>query len=141
MKKTKAFNNQERKWVLIDAKDKVLGRVAVRVANILQGKNKATYTPNFLGGDNVVVINAKYVRVTGNKVLDKSYDKYSGYPGGRKEINMRDLMEKNPITVLLHAVQGMLPKNSLGKLMLRSCKIYPEAKHEHSAQKPQVVEV
>jgi large subunit ribosomal protein L13 len=141
MKKTKFFNKEERKWVLIDARNKVLGRLATRIAKILQGKHKPTYSPNFLCGDRVVVINAKYIRVTGKKWEDKIYDKYSGYPGGRKEIPLKKLMEKNPSKVVYLAVKGMLPKNKLGKLMLRSLKVYPEDKHIHQAQKPQKIEV
>lgn len=141
MKKTKFFNNQDRKWVLVDAKDKVLGRLAVRVANILKGKNKPTYSPNFLGGDKVVVINAKHLRVTGNKMKDKKYQKYSGYPSGRKEINLSTLISKNPVKPLYIAIKGMLPKNWIGKRMLRSLKVYPEDKHFQSAQVPQKIEV
>ena len=141
MKKTKFFNKVERKWLLIDAKDKVLGRVATRIAKILQGKHKPTYSPNFLCGDNVVVINAKYIRVTGNKLKEKIYDKYSGYPDGRKEISLENLMKKNPTKALYLAVKGMLPKNLLAKKMLRSLKIYPEEEHRHPAQNPQKIEV
>jgi large subunit ribosomal protein L13 len=141
MKKTKFFNQEERKWVLIDAKNRILGRLATRIAKILQGKHKPTYSPNFLCGDKVVVINAKYIKVTGKKREDKIYDKYSGYPGGRKEITFKRLMEKNPSKILYLAVKGMLPKNKLGKLMLRSLKIYPEDKYPHQAQRPKEIEV
>ena len=140
-KKTKSFNEVDRKWVLIDAKDKVLGRISTRIAIILQGKNKATYTPNFLCGDNVVVINAKYLRVTGKKVNDKIYDKYTGYPNGRVEMSFKELMVKNPIKALQLSVKGMLPKTSLGKQMIRSLKIYPEAEHLQQAQTPKQIEV
>ena len=141
VKKTKSFNEVDRKWVLIDAKDKVLGRISTRIAIILQGKNKATYTPNFLCGDNVVVINAKYLRVTGKKLNDKIYDKYTGYPNGRVEMNFKELMVKNPIKALQLSVKGMLPKSSLGKQMIRSLKIYPEAEHLQQAQTPKKIEV
>jgi large subunit ribosomal protein L13 len=140
-KKTKFFNNEERKWVVVDARDKVLGRLSTRIAKILQGKHKPTYSPNFLCGDKVVVINAKYMRLTGNKVDEKIYDKYSGYPSGRKEITFKGLVEKNPCKPLYLSVKGMLPKNWLGKMMMRSLKIYPEDKHVHAAQKPQDIEV
>lgn len=126
--------------MLIDAKNRVLGRLATRIAKILQGKHKPTYSPNFLCGDRVVVINAKYIKVTGKK-REKIYDKYSGYPGGRKEITFKRLMEKNPSKILYLAVRGMLPKNKLGKSMLRSLKIYPQDKHLHQAQKPKEIEV
>ncbi|MCD6228730.1 MAG: 50S ribosomal protein L13 [Candidatus Omnitrophica bacterium] len=141
MKKTKFYNKSARKWVLIDAKNKVLGRLATRVAKILQGKNKSIYSPNFLCGDYVVVINAKYIRVTGEKLKEKIYDKYSGYPGGRKEITLERLMQKNPVKALYLAVKGMLPKTTLGKRMLRCLKIYPEDKHPHCAQSPVKIEV
>lgn len=141
MKKTIFFNQEERKWVLIDAKDKVLGRLATRIAKILQGKHKPRYSPNFLCGDKVIVINAKYLRLTANKYQSKRYDKYSGYPNGRREISFEDLMKKNPTRTLYLAVKGMLPKNYLGKRMLRSLKIYPENKHYQEAQKPEAITV
>ena len=141
MKKTRFFNAEERKWVMIDAKDHVLGRLSTRIAKILQGKNKATYSPNFLCGDRVVVVNAKYIRVTGKKLDDKMYDKYTGYPSGRKEMTLKCLIEKNPSKVLRLAVKGMLPKNKLAAQMIRSLKIYPESEHAQSAQKPQKIEV
>jgi len=141
MKKTRFFNNQEQKWVLIDAKNKVLGRLASRIAKILQGKNKPTYSPNFICGDKVIVINAKYLRVTGNKYQTKTYDKYTGYPSGRKEMKLKVLAQKNQATVLREAVRGMLPKNNIGIKALKSLKIYPEAEHNQQAQKPQTINV
>lgn len=142
MKKTKFYHNEQRKWVLIDARDKVLGRLSTRIARILTGKNKSIYTPNALCGDKVVVINANHIRITGKKKIDdKVYDRYSGYPSGRKEITMKELMAKNPSRILYSAVRGMVPKNYLGKRMLRSLKIYPEDQHKHQAQKPQNQEV
>ncbi|UCD15659.1 MAG: 50S ribosomal protein L13 [Candidatus Omnitrophota bacterium] len=141
MKKTKFFNKETRNWVVIDAKDKVLGRLASRIARILQGKNKPQYSPNFLCGDKVVVINAKYIRVTANKMDSKIYDKYSGYPDGRKELVLKRLAAKNPCKPLYLAVKGMLPKNWLGKQMRRALKIYPESAHSQVAQKPKKVEV
>ncbi|MBP7088720.1 MAG: 50S ribosomal protein L13 [Candidatus Omnitrophica bacterium] len=141
-KNTKFFNQEERKWVLIDAKDKILGRLATRIAKILQGKNKATYTPNFLCGDRVIVINAKHIKFTANKYSqDKIYDKYTGYPSGRKVITLKTLKEKNPSKVLYLAVKGMLPKSNLGWTMLKSLKIYPEAEYEQKAQKPELINV
>lgn len=141
MKKTKFFNKEERKWVLIDAKDKVLGRLASRIAMVLQGKNKPQYSPNSLCGDKVVVINAKYIRFTGNKLDDKIYQKYSGYPSGRKTMVLKRLLEKNPVKPLYIAVKGMLPKNWVGKQMRRALKIYAEDNHRQEAQKPQRIEV
>jgi large subunit ribosomal protein L13 len=141
MKKTKFYHDIDRKWVLIDAKDKILGRLATRIAKILMGKTKATYTPNALCGDHVVVINAKYVRVTGNKEQGKIYDKYTGYPSGRKEMTLKILREKNPSKVISLAVKGMLPKNNLGARMLKALKVYPEDTHQQSAQKPEAITV
>ena len=141
MKKTQFFNKVERKWVLIDAKDKVLGRLSTRIAKILQGKTKATYSPNFLCGDKVIVINAKHVKITGNKLENKNYDRYSGYPGGIKEISLKRLQEKNPSRVLYSAVRGMLPKTLLAKRMIRGLKIYAEDKYEQEAQQPTKIEV
>ncbi len=141
MKKTKFFNQEERSWVLIDARDKVLGRLASRIAKILQGKNKPTYTPNFLCGDRVVVINARHVRFTANKYHQKVYDKYTGFPSGRKEMSLRVLMEKNPAKVLELAVRGMLPRNNLGSRMLKSLRIYPESEHNQKAQLPKEIKV
>lgn len=140
-KNTKFFNQEERKWVLIDAKDKILGRLATRIAKILQGKNKATYTPNFLCGDRVIVINAKHIKLTANKYQDKVYDKYSGYPSGRKEMVLKTLKDKNPNKVLYMAVKGMLPKSNLGWTMLKSLKIYPETEYKEKAQKPELINI
>lgn len=141
MRKTKFFNKEERNWVIVDAKDKVLGRLASRVAKILQGKTKPTYTPNFLCGDRVIVINANHIRLTANKTATKVYDKYTGYPGGRKEMSLKILMEKNSIKAFYMSVKGMLPKNNLGANMIKSLKIYPEDKHVHQAQNPKKIEI
>ena len=141
MKYTKFYSRIERRWLLVDARNKTLGRIATRIAKILQGKTKPTYSPNFLCGDYVVVINARYIKVTGKKLEEKIYDRYSGYPGGRKEITLKELMKKNPSKALYLAVKGMLPKNKLRKRMLRALKIYPEDKHPHLAQKPEKIEV
>lgn len=139
MRKTKFYKKDDKDWVLIDAQGKILGRLATRIAKILQGKHKANYTPNSICGDKVVVINAKKIKVTGKKEKDKKYDKYSGYPGGRKEISLEELSEKNPSKVLFYAVGGMLPKNLLRKNMLRSLKIYPDSNHEQMAQQPKEI--
>jgi len=141
VKKTQFFNKVDRKWVLIDAKDKVLGRLSTRIAKILQGKTKATYSPNFLCGDKVIVINAKHMKITGNKLENKNYDRYSGYPGGIKEISLKRLQEKNPSRVLYCAVRGMLPKTLLAKRMIRGLKIYADDKHDQEAQQPIKLEV
>lgn len=136
MKRTKFYSDVERKWVLIDARGQTLGRLARQIAMILRGKNKPRFSPNFLCGDKVVVINAKYIRTTGNKMKDKIYQKYTGYPSGLKEINMETLMDKNPGKVLSFAVKGMLPKNLLQKQMMRGLKIYPGSEHKQEAQLP-----
>lgn len=139
MRKTKFYRKDEKDWVLIDAEGKILGRLATRIAKILQGKHKADYTPNSICGDKIVVINAKKIKVTGKKIKDKKYDKYSGYPGGRKEINLEELSEKSSSKALFYAVGGMLPKNLLRKEMLRSLKIYPDTEHKQVAQKPKQI--
>lgn len=141
MKKTIFFNNVDRKWVVIDAKGQVLGRLASRIAKILQGKTKATYTPNLLCGDRVIVINAKHIRITGKKIENRAYDRYSGYPGGIKEITLGKLLEKNPSRVIYLAVLGMLPKTMLGKRMIRGLRIYAEEAHKQQPQKPEKVEI
>jgi len=133
--------DEKPKWVLVDAKDKVLGRLCVQVANILMGKHKAKYTPNAVCGDNVVVINAAQIKVTGKKMDDKTYTRYSGYPSGNKDITLREMAEKNPCKVILHAVKGMVPKNWVGKRSLRGLKIYAGAEHKQVAQKPELIEV
>lgn len=140
-KTTKFFNNEERNWVLIDAKDRILGRLATRIAIILQGKNKATYTPNFLCGDRVIVINAKHIKVTGTKNETKIYDKYTGYNSGRKEMVYNVMKEKNPELILKMAVKGMLPRNNLGRQMIRALKINAEAEHGQEAQMPKIITV
>lgn len=128
----------ERKWYIIDATDKPLGRVASEVAKLLKGKHKPTYTTNLDCGDNVIVINSDKLVLTGNKLNDKKYMHYSGYPGGMKIIGYKDIMAKSSDKALMIAVKGMLPKNSLGRKMLTKLRIYKGAEHEQSAQKPEV---
>ena len=127
--------------MLVDAKDKVLGRLSTRIARILQGKNKPSYSPNFLCGDRVIVINVKHVKISANKGESKIYDKYTGFHSGRKEMRFKILMEKNPSRILYLAVKGMLPKSNLGAQMLRSLRIYPEGEHKQLAQKPQPLNI
>ncbi|MBU2009740.1 MAG: 50S ribosomal protein L13 [Chloroflexi bacterium] len=124
----------ERKWYVVDAKDQTLGRLATRIAMLLKGKGKAIYTPSLDTGDYVVVINTGQVRVTGKKGHDKLYRRHSGYPGGFKEFSFDEMMAKDPTEVMRHAVKGMLPKNSLGKAMLRKLKLYAGPDHPHQAQ-------
>ena len=128
----------ERKWLVIDAEGMVLGRCATEVAKLLRGKHKPTYTPFLDTGDNVIVINASKVVLTGKKLDDKIYRHHSGFPGGMKEIDYRTLMAKNPEKAVELAVKGMLPKNSLGRQMFRKLHVYAGPEHEQAAQKPEV---
>ena len=130
-----------RKWILMDARDKVLGRFASEAAKILRGKHKAIYTPNVDTGDGVIVINAEKIRVTGRKMQQKIYQNYSGYPGGLKQMNLEELMKRKPAEALRLAVKGMLPKGPLGRCMLKKLKVYAGQVHPHSAQQPEVLEV
>jgi large subunit ribosomal protein L13 len=122
--------------VLIDAKDQVLGRLAVRIANILRGKHKAIYTPFIDTGDQVIVINVEQIALTGRKRLQKTYQRYSGYPGGQRVVKLEKVMEKHPDRILRTAVWGMMPDGPLARRMLRKLKIYRGATHPHAAQKP-----
>jgi len=131
----------ERRWYVVDAKDKVVGRLASRIAMILMGKHKPHYTPHVDTGDFVVVINASRVRFTGKKWEQKCYYRHSGYPGGLKVRRAKDLLEKRPEEILRHAVKGMLPKNNLGRRLLRKLKIYSRETHPHEAQKPVKLEL
>ena len=128
----------ERKWLVIDAEGMVLGRLATEVAKLLRGKHKPTYTPFLDTGDNVIVINASKVVLTGKKLDDKIYRHHSVFPGGMKEIDYRTLMAKNPEKAVELAVKGMLPKNSLGRQMFRKLHVYAGPEHEQAAQKPEV---
>lgn len=131
----------EREWLLIDAEDQVLGRVATKAAQILRGKHKPTYTPHVDTGDFVVIVNADKIRVTGKKATDKEYYRHSGYPGGLKCETFEEAMEKHPERVIEHAVKGMLPKNTLGRAMAKKLKVYAGAEHPHMAQKPREIKM
>ncbi|WP_276908092.1 50S ribosomal protein L13 [Peptoniphilus duerdenii] len=133
-------NEIERKWYVIDATDKVLGRLATEVATILRGKHKPTYTPHVDTGDFVIIINAEKVRLTGDKWDKKLHVYHTGYPGGRKEVVYKELRNKHPERVIELAVKGMLPKNRLGRSMYRKLKVYAGENHPHEAQKPEVHE-
>ncbi len=130
-----------RDWYLIDARDKVLGRVAVEIARRLRGKHKPEFTPHTDTGDFVVVINAEKIALTGKKLDDKVYYHHSGYPGGIKSITAGKLLKKKPGDVLRIAVKGMLPKNSLGRMMLKKLKIYAGTDHPHEAQTPRSLDI
>jgi len=123
-------------WYLVDAKDKVLGRLATKIASALKGKHKIQYTPHVDAGAGVVVINCGKIRVTGNKLEEKEYKRYSGYPSGLKIEKMGSLLKRRPDDILRHAVKGMLPKNKLGRRMIKRLKLYPNEKHSHMAQTP-----
>jgi large subunit ribosomal protein L13 len=126
----------QRQWYVVDAQGKTLGRLASHIAMVLRGKNKPTFTPHMDTGDFVVVVNAGQVHLTGRKLDQKMYYRHSGYPGGLKEISARQLLAKKPEEVLRHAVRGMLPKNSLGRHLLKKLKIYATGEHPHEAQQP-----
>lgn len=130
-----------REWVLIDATDKVLGRVASEAAQILKGKHKPQYTPHVDTGDFVVIVNADKIRVTGAKATDKVYYSHSGYTGGLKAITFERAMEKDPTRVIERAVRGMLPKNTLGRAMGKKLKVYAGPEHPHQAQSPRKIEL
>lgn len=131
----------ERKWYIVDAADKPLGRVASQVASILRGKNKPTFTPNVDCGDYVIIINAEKVVLTGKKLDQKFMRKYSKYPGGLKETSYRELLDKKPEFAFEEAVRRMLPTGVLGRQMLKKLKVYKGAEHNNAAQKPEVLEL
>jgi len=131
----------EQNWWVIDATDQALGRMAVKIADVLRGKNKPTYTPHLDCGDFVIVVNADKVGLSGNKETDKVYDTYSGYMGGRKTFTAAEIRAKDSTRLVEHAVWGMLPKGRLGRAVYRKLKVYSGAEHPHAAQKPEVLEV
>ena len=129
----------DREWLVVDAAGQTLGRLATRIATMLRGKHKPLYAPNLDAGDFVVVVNSGKVAVTGNRMDDKLYRRHTGYPGGLKEITLRRMLEKHPDRVIRFAVKGMLPKNKLGRQMLKKLKVYAGAEHPHAAQQPRVL--
>ena len=131
----------QKEWILVDAKDEVLGRLASKVAKILRGKNKPSFTPHVDCGDNVIVINASQIKLTGNKMTQKQYVSHSGYPGGQKFITPEALLAKKPIAVIEKAVKGMLPKNRLGRELFRNLYVYEGSEHAQEAQKPKKVDL
>lgn len=130
----------QRKWYVVDAEGKTLGRLASEIATVLRGKNKPTYTPHVDCGDNIIVINAEKVSVTGKKKKDKVYISHSGYPGGRKEVPYEEMMVKKPEEIIRHAVKGMLPNGKLGRQMFKKLYVYAGPEHKHAAQKPEKLE-
>lgn len=131
----------EREWLLVDAEDMVLGRLATQVAQILKGKTKPTYTPHVDVGDFVIVINADKVRLTGKKADQKNYYSHSGYQGGLKETSFKEMLAKHPERIVEKAVKGMLPKNTLGRAMGMKLKVYAGSEHPHAAQNPRKIEL
>jgi len=139
--KTYVPKNVESKWYVVDAEGKTLGRLAAKIAHILRGKHKPDFTPNMATGDFVIVINAEKVRLTGKKLEDKIYTRYSGYQGGLKRIPAGEMLKRHPERVIEHAVKGMLPKNRLGRKLFKRLKVYAGPNHPHQAQKPEVLEL
>lgn len=133
--------NIQRKWYVIDAEGKPLGRLASEIAKILRGKHKPTYTPHIDTGDHVIVLNSEKVLLTGNKLSQKMYRYHTQYLGGLKEMPYKDLLDKKPEKAIRMAVQGMLPKNSLGRAMIKKLKVYKGNEHTHQAQQPEVLEL
>jgi len=141
--KTISANNAtvNKNWVLVDAKDETLGRLASKVANLIRGKHKTNYTPHVDCGDNVIVINAEHIKLSGNKWEDKEYITFSGYPGGQKTATAKDVMARKPIFMVEKAVKGMLPKTKLGRAMYKNLFVYAGTEHKHEAQKPQTLKL
>lgn len=129
----------ERKWYLVDATGQTLGRLASEVAAVLRGKNKPTFTPHVDTGDYVIIINAEKIKVSGKKAEQKVYKSYSGYIGGLKETSYKEMLEKKPEDILYIAIKGMLPKNSLGRQMVKKLRVYKGAEHDQVAQQPEVL--
>jgi large subunit ribosomal protein L13 len=126
-------------WIVVDAEGEILGRLASKIAMAIRGKNKPSYTPHVDCGDNVIVIKADKIKLTGNKMGDKVYVRYTGYPGGQRFVSPKELMEKHPTRVLEKAVRGMLPKNRLGRKLFNNLFVYAGAEHKHEAQNPKPV--
>ncbi len=126
-------------WFVVDAKDKILGRLASEIAKRLKGKHKAQYTPHMDVGDYIIVVNASQVRVTGNKMEQKVYYRHSGYPGGLKSKSLQEVMEKTPDDAIKLAVKGMLPKGPLGRAMFKKLKVFSGSEHSHTAQQPKIL--
>lgn len=131
----------KKEWVLIDAENEVVGRLATVVARILRGKTKTYYTPHFDCGDNVIIINADKVRFTGNKLTEKQYVRHTGYPGGQRFATPKEMLRKNPIGIVEHAIRGMLPKNRLGDQLYRNLHVYAGPNHPHEGQQPKLINI
>ena len=134
-------NEIEKKWYVVDAKDKILGRLATEIASRLRGKHKPTFSPFIDNGDFIIVTNADKVQLTGKKWDDKKYYRHTGYMGGIKETTAKDLLVKHPTDLVTNAVKGMLPKNKIGRAQLKKLKVYAGADHPHTAQQPEALEI
>ena len=130
----------QRDWVVVDANDQTLGRLATQISTVMLGKHKPGFTPGVEMGDYVIVVNASHIKVTGNKLDDKMYHRHTGYPGGLKSVNLRDLLAKNPERVIEKAVWGMLPHNRMGRSLMKKLRVYAGADHPHAAQEPRPIE-
>ena len=130
-----------KRWYVVDAKDQVLGRLASKIAAVLRGKDKVIFSPHQDTGDEVVVINAAKVRTTGKKLAQKTYKRYSAYPGGLNIETLESVLKRKPTFVIRHAVQGMLPKNKMGDKLMKKLRVYADDKHPHQAQQPKVMEI
>lgn len=131
----------DKQWVIVDAEDLVLGRMSSKVAKLLRGKYKPNYTPHVDCGDNVIIVNAEKIQLTGNKWDGRTFFRHTGYPGGRRDISPRDLFNKDPRRLIERAVKGMLPKNKLGSKLLKNLYVYVGSEHEQEAQKPTVIDI
>lgn len=131
----------KKEWVVIDAENQVVGRLAAKVAKLLRGKYKPSFTPHVDCGDNVIIINAEKIVLTGNKMTDKVYRRHTGYPGGQRTTTPAELMKRFPERILKHAIEGMLPKNRLGRAVAKNLYIYVGSEHKHAAQQPKTIDV
>ncbi|HOF16582.1 MAG TPA: 50S ribosomal protein L13 [Bacteroidales bacterium] len=131
----------DKEWLLVDAEGEVLGRLASVVAKLLRGKHKPNFTPHVDCGDNIIIINADKVRLTGNKLTDKVYVRHTGYPSGQRFSTPKELLQKQPIKIIEHAVKGMLPKNKLGSQLYRNLYVYEGTEHKQAAQQPKVINI
>jgi large subunit ribosomal protein L13 len=132
-------NTVNKEWIVVDAEGEILGRLSSQIAKVIRGKHKPTYTPHVDCGDNVIVINADKIKLTGNKLGEKQYVSYTGYPGGQRFISPKELLAKHPTRVIEKAVRGMLPKNRLGRALYRNLFVYAGPEHPHAAQNPKTV--
>ncbi|MFO7657536.1 MAG: 50S ribosomal protein L13 [Bacteroidales bacterium] len=131
----------KKEWYVVDATDQVLGRLSSKVAKIIRGKNKPDFTPHVDCGDNIIIINAEKIRLTGNKLADKEYKRYTGYPGGERWTSPEELLKKNPSRIIEYAVKGMLPRNRLGNAIFKNLFVYAGVDHPHQAQQPKELDI